>query len=108
MLTLLEAAKLVQDPLKRGVIEIFPRVSPVLERLPFFNVNDQLYLAVRAYSAHTKKLTYINNTQAAYFHVVAYQLVAAPRQKIFLGAINMHHVVSDDAVAALDQFQRAF
>jgi hypothetical protein len=32
-ITLLEAAKLVQDPLKRGVIEIFPRVSPVLERM---------------------------------------------------------------------------
>ena len=29
MLTLLEAAKLVTDPLKRGVIEIFPRTSPV-------------------------------------------------------------------------------
>lgn len=43
MLTLLEAAKLVQDPLARGVIEIFPRVSPVLERLPFFNVNGQAY-----------------------------------------------------------------
>ena len=43
MLTLLEAAKLVQDPLKRGVIEIFPRTSPVLERLPFFNVNGQAY-----------------------------------------------------------------
>jgi len=43
MLTLLEAAKLTQDPLKRGVIEIFPRTSPVLERLPFFNVNGQAY-----------------------------------------------------------------
>jgi hypothetical protein len=43
MLTLLEAAKLVQDPLKRGVIEIFPRISPVLERLPFFPVNGQAY-----------------------------------------------------------------
>lgn len=43
MLTLLEAAKLVTDPLKRGVIEIFPRVSPVLERLPFFGVNGQAY-----------------------------------------------------------------
>jgi hypothetical protein len=42
-ITLLEAAKLVQNPLKRGVIEIFPRVSPVLERLPFFNVNGQAY-----------------------------------------------------------------
>ena len=43
MLTLLEAAKLVQDPLKRGVIAIFPQVSPVLERLPFFEVNGQAY-----------------------------------------------------------------
>jgi hypothetical protein len=42
-ITLLEAAKLVQDPLKRGVIEIFPRTSPVLERLPFFPVNGQAY-----------------------------------------------------------------
>ena len=43
MLTLLESAKLVNDPLKAGVIEIFPRVSPVLERLPFFEVNGQAY-----------------------------------------------------------------
>lgn len=43
-LTLIEAAKLVQDPLKRGVIELFPRTSPVLERLPFFPVNGQAYV----------------------------------------------------------------
>jgi hypothetical protein len=43
MLTLLEAAKLTQDPLKRGVIEIFPRTSAVLERLPFFNVDGMAY-----------------------------------------------------------------
>ena len=43
-ITLLEAAKLVQNPLQRGVIEIFPRVSPVIERLPFFNVNGQAYV----------------------------------------------------------------
>ena len=42
-LTLLEAAKLVQDPLQRGVIEVFPQSSAVLERLPFFNVNGQAY-----------------------------------------------------------------
>lgn len=42
-ITLLEAAKLVQNPLQRGVIEIFPRTSPVLERLPFFNINGQSY-----------------------------------------------------------------
>ena len=43
MLTLLEASKLTQDPLKRGVIEIFPRTSPVLERLPFFSINGMAY-----------------------------------------------------------------
>lgn len=43
-ITLLEAAKLVQNPLKRGVIEIFPQNSPVLERLPFFGVNGQAYV----------------------------------------------------------------
>jgi len=43
MLTLLEAAKLTQDPLAKGVIEIFPRTSPVLERLPFFNVDGMAY-----------------------------------------------------------------
>lgn len=42
-LTLLEASKLVQDPLKKGVIEIFSRVSPVLARLPFFSVKGQAY-----------------------------------------------------------------
>ena len=42
-ITLLESAKLVQDPLARGVISIFPEVSPVLERLPFFDVNGQAY-----------------------------------------------------------------
>lgn len=43
-ITLAEAAKLVQNPLQRGVIEIFPRTSPVLERLPFFPVNGQAYV----------------------------------------------------------------
>lgn len=42
-LTLLEAAKLATDPLKKGVIEIFPRTSPVLERLPFFDINGNAY-----------------------------------------------------------------
>lgn len=42
-LTLTEAAKLMQDPLKKGVIETFARSSAVLERLPFFNVNGMAY-----------------------------------------------------------------
>ena len=42
-LTLLEAAKLKSDPLQRGVIEVFPRTSPVLERLPFLPVSSDSY-----------------------------------------------------------------
>jgi len=42
-ITLLEASKLVQNPLQRGVISVFPRVSPVLERLPFVNVAGNAY-----------------------------------------------------------------
>ncbi|WP_034628488.1 major capsid protein [Desulfocurvibacter africanus] len=43
MLTLTEASKLIQNPLQRGIIEIFPRTSPVLERLPFLTVNGNAY-----------------------------------------------------------------
>lgn len=42
-ITLLEAAKLTTDPLKKGVIEIFPRSSAVLERLPFFDIDGMAY-----------------------------------------------------------------
>ena len=43
MLTLVEQAKLVQDPLQRGVIEEFPRNSAVLQYLPFMTVSSDSY-----------------------------------------------------------------
>lgn len=43
MLTLTEALKLRQNPLQAGVIEIFARTSPVLERIPFMNVAGNAY-----------------------------------------------------------------
>lgn len=43
MLTLTEASKLIQNPLQRGVVEIFPRTSAVLERLPFMDVAGNAY-----------------------------------------------------------------
>ena len=42
-LTLLEAAKLATDPLQKGVISIFASSSPILERLPFFDVAGMAY-----------------------------------------------------------------
>lgn len=43
MLTLAEASKLIQNPLQRGVVETFPRTSPVLEKLPFLDVAGNAY-----------------------------------------------------------------
>ena len=43
MLTLVEAAKLIQNPLQRGVVEVFPQTSPVLQHLPFLDVQGNAY-----------------------------------------------------------------
>ena len=43
MLTLVEASKLIQNPLQRGVVEVFPRTSPVLQILPFLQVSGNAY-----------------------------------------------------------------
>lgn len=43
MLTLVEASKMIQNPLQRGVVETFPRTSPVLEKLPFLPVAGNAY-----------------------------------------------------------------
>lgn len=42
-LTLLEAAKLIQNPLQKGVVEIFPRTSPIFKYLPFLTINGNAY-----------------------------------------------------------------
>jgi hypothetical protein len=42
-LTLVEASKLEQTPLRKGVIEVFARTSPVLERLPLFPIAGNSY-----------------------------------------------------------------
>lgn len=43
MLTLLEASKLSNDVLQKGVIEVFARTSPVLEMLPFMEISGNSY-----------------------------------------------------------------
>jgi len=42
-MTIIEAAKLSQDPLQKGVIETFAKSSVVLERLPFLPVSSNSY-----------------------------------------------------------------
>ena len=43
MLTLVEASKLIKNPLQKGVVETFARSSAVLERLPFMDVQGNAY-----------------------------------------------------------------
>lgn len=43
MLTMLEAAKLMENPLAQGVVEIFVANNPVLERLPFIDIKGNAY-----------------------------------------------------------------
>ena len=43
MLTLIEAAKLNQNPLQRGVVEVIAGSSPVLDKLPFMEVSGNAY-----------------------------------------------------------------
>jgi hypothetical protein len=40
---MVEASKLLQNPLQRGIVEIFPRTSPVLQYLPFMDVAGNAY-----------------------------------------------------------------
>lgn len=46
-ITLVEASKLIETPLKRGVIETIARESAVLELLPFININGNAYSYVQ-------------------------------------------------------------
>jgi hypothetical protein len=43
MLTMIEAAKLMNNPLQTGVIEIFAANNPVLERLPFVDIQGNAF-----------------------------------------------------------------
>lgn len=43
MLTMMEAAKLINNPLQSGVVEIFAANNPVLERLPFADISGNAY-----------------------------------------------------------------
>lgn len=43
-LTLVEAAKLSQDDLQRGVLETFVQESPILDRIPFMTIQGNSYM----------------------------------------------------------------
>lgn len=43
MLTLIEAAKLNQSTLASGIVEIFARNNPILERMPFVDISGNAY-----------------------------------------------------------------
>lgn len=79
-LTLTEASKLIQNPLQRGVVEIFPQTSPVLEKLPFLNVNGNAYsynieqtlpgIAFRNYNATYTESTGVVNPKTEKLYIL--------------------------------------
>jgi hypothetical protein len=64
-LTLLEASKLVPDALRKGVIEIFPRSSAVLERLPFYSISGNSYTYNREETLPNVAFRAVNATYTA-------------------------------------------
>ena len=80
MLTLTEASKLIQSPLQRGVVETFARTSPVLERLPFMDVNGNAYsynveqtlpgIAFRDYNASYTESTGVVNPHTEKLYIM--------------------------------------
>ena len=80
MLTLAEASKLIQNPLQRGVVETFARTSPVLERLPFMDVNGNAYsynveqtlpgIAFRDYNASYTESTGVVNPHTEKLYIM--------------------------------------
>src|SRR5262245_31113707 len=42
-LTILEAAKLISNPLAQGVVEIIAAENPILERMPFIDISGTAY-----------------------------------------------------------------
>jgi hypothetical protein len=74
MLTILDAAKLNDNPLASGVVEVIASHNPVLERLPFVNISGNAYrynregtlpgVAFRGYGEGYTESTSIINPQA--------------------------------------------
>ncbi len=119
-LTLIEAAKLSQDPLQRGVIEVFPRTSPVLERLPFLTVSSDSYkynlektlpgIAFRGINGGYTESTDIINPQVETLSILGgFSDVGRALVKT-QGSINNLRAVHDGlkAKAAAQKFTKAF
>ena len=80
MLTLTEASKLIQNPLQRGVVETFARTSPVLQYLPFMDVNGNAYsynveqtlpgIAFRDYNASYTESTGVVNPHTEKLYIM--------------------------------------
>ena len=54
-----------------------------------------------------KRAVNVDETDAADLHVVARQLVAAPDQHVVAAPADVHQIVGDEPVPALDQIEHA-
>lgn len=120
MLTLAEASKLIQNPLQRGVVETFARTSPVLQYLPFMDVNGNAYsynveqtlpgIAFRDYNANYTESTGVVNPQTEKLFILG-GLSSVDRAIVKTqGSVNDIRAIHDNmkAKAAALEFTKTF
>lgn len=120
MLTLAEASKLIQNPLQRGVVETFARTSPVLQYLPFMDVNGNAYsynveqtlpgIAFREYNTCYTESTGVVNPQTEKLFIMG-GLSSVDRAIVKTqGSVNDIRAIHDNmkAKAAALEFTKTF
>ena len=71
--------------------------------IPGLQLDDHIDLLIHLDGPHAEQAAYIDDPDAPQLHVVADQLRGGSHQGAMVGLLDLHRVVRDDAVAALDQ-----
>jgi HK97 family phage major capsid protein len=118
-ITLAEASKLIETPLKRGIIETIARESAVLEVLPFININGNAYSYVQEDTLGTVGFrdvnTDYNHTNPTYVQKTEHLRRLGSKVEVdrFIELTQNIHDVRAEATAAkakaiANEFTRAF
>ena len=93
------------EDLVERVVEAEPLV--LARRHPPFQLDDELDALRRSGRRDAEQLLHVDHAEAAQLHVVPRQLGARADEDRLLAAAHFHRVVGDEAVAAMNQIERA-
>ena len=80
-----------------------------LVRIPFFEFANQLDLLLVPYCPDAKQMGDVDYSQSTNFHMMSDHLVGSlPHEDGAVDTANLDHVVGDETMPPLDQFQRGF